>query len=301
MSDAHRPDSRLARRRLAAAAGTFGRHAEVHEEVGNRLLERLDGLRFEPQRMLIAGVGTSHELRAARRRFPKADLYALGPVLGLLRAARARRGLRGVVRGGVSKVIGELEGMPLASGAVDGVISNLILGWAGDLERAVTECARVLRPEGLLLFSTLGPDTLGELRRAWYGADGGDHARVHGFIDLHDVGDALVRAGFLDPVMEAERLTVTYSSVEALHAELRGLGATNVAAGRPRGLTSPGRAHAARALYAREADADGRIPVTLELTVGHAWMGQASRASARDGVATIPLTRIGGRRRTLSR
>ena len=141
----------------------------------------------------------------------------------------------------------DAERLPLADGAFDLIVSNATLQWCNDLGATFTECLRVLRPGGLLMFTTFGPDTLKELRAAWSSVDGDSH--VSPFPDMHDVGDALVHARFADPVMDVERLTVTYAQVRDLMADLKGIGAHNATRQRPRGLTGPRRLAAVQAAY----------------------------------------------------
>jgi malonyl-CoA O-methyltransferase len=145
--------------------------------------------------------------------------------------------------------------------------SNLAFQWARDLTGVFAECRRVLRPGGLLIFTTLGPDTLKELRTATSG-DGKIH--VNRFIDMHDIGDLMIGAGFADPVMDMEYLTLTYDDVKTLMRELKAIGAHNVAAGRSRGLTGK-RALRATELRYETFRRDARLPATFEVIYGHAW------------------------------
>jgi malonyl-CoA O-methyltransferase len=169
---------------------------------------------------------------------------------------------------------------------VDLVWSNLMLQWVNDLPRAFAEFRRVLRVGGLLTFTTFGPDTLQELARAFARIDG--HTHVSRFADMHDLGDMLVQAGFADPVMDREQITVTYPSPAALLAELKAIGATNQTRGRPRGLTGRGR-RAALEDVLRTLAQDGRIPATFEVVYGHAWKGEPKRT--QDGLPIVKVER----------
>jgi malonyl-CoA O-methyltransferase len=178
---------------------------------------------------------------------------------------------------------------------VDLVFSNATLQWVNDLDATFRELLRVLRPGGLLLFSTFGPDTLKELRAAWAAVDGGAH--VSPFLDMHDIGDALVRARFADPVMDVERMTLTYDDIHALMQDLKQLGAHNALSSRSRGLTGRRRLAALREAYERQRRA-GRLPATYEVVHGHAWVtAKAQRQFATDDGVAIPLDAISGRRR----
>jgi malonyl-CoA O-methyltransferase len=171
-----------------------------------------------------------------------------------------------------------------------------MLQWAPDLDRALSEFRRVLTGGGLLVFSTFGPDTLAELRAAWASADGYTH--VNRFIDMHDVGDALVRSGFAEPVLDLEHFTLTYPDLRALMGDLKAIGARNLTAGRSRGLTGRGRLAAAEREYERWRR-DGRLVSTWEVIYGIAWV--PGNASAPDTAGTpgeyrIRADRIGRRR-----
>ena len=182
--------------------------------------------------------------------------------------------------------------MPLADASVDVVYSNLMLQWCDDLDALFAEFRRVLKPRGLLTFSTFGPDTLKELRAAWASVDG--HTHVHRFIDMHDIGDALVRAGLSEPVLDVERFTLTYEDVQALMRDLKAIGAHNAAAGRAPGLTGRGRLRAMSAAYERYRSA-GRLPASYEVVYGQAWGRAPAVASAAPGEVRIPADSIGRR------
>ena len=175
----------------------------------------------------------------------------------------------------------------------DSIFSNIMLQWCGDPEVVFRECARVLRPGGLLTFTSFGPDTLRELRKAWATAD--QYTHVNRFIDMHDLGDAMLRAGLAEPVMDVERYTLTYPDVRGLMRDLKAIGAHNVNAGRARGLT--GRRALERMTAAYESERrDGRLPATYEVVYGQAWALESGlRSSAPAGEIRIPIGRIGRR------
>ena len=175
--------------------------------------------------------------------------------------------------------------------------SNLCFQWIDDLAALFGECARVLKPGGLLAFSTFGPDTLKELRAAWAAVDG--HSHVSRFLDMHDIGDAMLNAGLRDPVLDVERYTLTYSEPRKLLEELRGLGATHADAARERHLT--GKSHYRAMLTAYESmRTDGRIPATWEVVTAHAWgppPGQSRRLPGGGEMASFSLSSLKGSRR----
>ncbi len=255
------------------AGATFDRAAVLHRTVADRLLERLDVVRLKPDRLLDVGCGTGYCARALTRRYRAARVVGLDLSQGM--TARARRKAGWFTR--ARFVNGDAERLPFAPASFDLVLSNLLLHWC-DPAVVFTEFLRVLRPDGLLVFTTFGPDTLRELRHAWRQAD--NEAHVHAFIDMHDLGDALVRAGFADPVMDVERYTLTYDGVPALMRELKSLGAQNANPTRPRGLT--GRARFRRFQSAYEAMAEhGRVPATCEIVYGHAWVPRTFASGRR--------------------
>ncbi len=195
-------------------------------------------------------------------------MLAVDLSLGMLRAAgRQQAWLRPFQR-----VCADAGRLPLADGSADLILSNLMLPWA-DPEIVFAEWRRVLAPRGFLSFTTLGPDTLRELRSAWRQAGrrfAEEGPRVLQFIDMHDLGDALVRAGFAAPVLDVDRYTLQYTEVRQLAADLKALGTRNATIGRPKGLTGPARFAAMQAAYEEFREA-GRLPATYEVVFGQAW------------------------------
>ena len=228
-----------------------------------------------PARPLAAGVF------AVAATIEVAQAFHLADALGFRRGSLLRR---------PTCLCADAEALPLATGSIDFVFSNATLQWCNDLDRTFAELRRVLAPGGLLMFTTFGPDTLRELRAAWAQADG--HGHVSPFLDMHDVGDALVRTGFEGPVLDAEYLTLTYADLSGLLDDLRGLGATNATRERPRGLTSKARWHAMRSAYEVHRT-EGRLPATYEVVYGHAWAPM--QRVAADGTVTLPVSAIGRR------
>jgi malonyl-CoA O-methyltransferase len=296
------PDKSAIRQAFERAATTYDVAAFMQREVGARLAERLDYMKIDPLAVLDAGTGTGEALADLRRRFPVARLHALDLAHGMLGVARQRcadTGLfarLGALLGAKGRttaidwVCADIDRLPYASGSMDLVWSNLTLQWLGDLDQAFRELRRVLRPGGLLLFSTFGPDTLKELRQAFAGIDG--HAHVNGFMDMHDIGDKLPGAGFVNPVMEMDTLTLTYADLRGLLAELKAIGAHTVTDNRRPGLMGRQQWRAFEENYARLRDAQGRYPATYEIVYGHAWVGQSARAPGGRGV--IPIRSMPG-------
>jgi len=257
------------RRAFERAASTYDAHSVLQREVGRRLLEHFEGLVVQPRLIVDLGCGTGGAFAGLRDRFPKARLTGIDIAPAMLRKAVQgvpwwKRALRTDIP---SLVCGDAERLPLAHASTELVFSNLMLQWC-DPVRVFAEVARVLRPEGLFMFATFGPDTLKELRAAFAAAGVDD--RVNTFIDMHDLGDMLVHAGFADPVMEMEMLTLEYSTLEALVRELHALGSRSVAAGASRGLFGKARWRMASEDYERHRRS-GALPATYEVIYGHAW------------------------------
>jgi malonyl-CoA O-methyltransferase len=269
-------DTRRVRRSFDRAAGTFDGAAVLHAEVRDNLLARLDLMALAPRVVLDAGAGTGHASRALIRRYPTAKVVALDFSRQMLHAAAPQQPwLRRFAR-----VCADAERLPLADGSVDLILSNLMLQWC-DPDPVFAEFRRVLAPHGLVTFTSLGPDTLRELRSAWAGVDSCTH--VHRFIDMHDLGDALVRAGFASPVLDVERYTLTYLNVQRVAADLKATGAHNATMGRAKGLTGRRQFAALQAAYEAHRQ-DGRLPATYEVVFGHAWTpGADARRGAQDG------------------
>lgn len=254
------------------------------------MLERLDYVKLLPRRILDAGAGPSPQASQLARRYARAQLVALDFSLAMLRQSKPPGLLQRLTAGRRQVALcADIARIPLAARSIALVWSNMALHWAADLQTAIREFHRVLEVDGLLMFSTLGPDTLRELRSAFAGA--GAQRHVHGFIDMHDLGDMLVHAGFADPVMDMESLTLTYADAIGLMRDLKATGAHNVTAGRPRGMM--GRQRWQRMLAALEATRrEGRLPTSFEVVYGHAWKPEPRMTD--DGRAIIrvePRTR----------
>lgn len=280
-------ERRALRRCLGRTAADHDRAAALAREVESRLLERLDLTRVDPEAALVAPARTGAALDRLHRRFPRARLSLLEPVPELLRRAPRRAGWWR--RAG--RVVGELESPPFPARSFDLVWSNLGLPAVADPEVAATALRRLLRPAGLLMFSSLGPDTFSELREGLDRVMGASAPAPPALLDMHDVGDALVRAGLEGVVMENESFTLTYPDIRTLLLEARATGAGGVLAGRPRGLWTPRRLAALEEALPREG---GRLVVTVEVVYGHAWRPEAGGTPAdAEGRVGIAVDEIG--------
>ena len=273
------------RRQFDRRAARFGRHEFIVREVGRRLIERLQFIRLDPQYIVDVGCGAGGTRRALLERHPRAQWLGVDLSPAMLARAAPPSFLSRLLawrRSPAPRVCAEASALPLAEGSADLLFSNLMLHWHPEPHRVFPEWLRVLRVDGLLLFSCFGPDTLKELRRAY--AKAAIAARPMPFVDMHDFGDMMVAAGFATPVMDVETIRLTYASPQALLGEVAALGG-NPRDDRAPGLVSGRRARALHAALHETADADGRIALSFEVAYGHAWKPQPR---AR-GQATVPL------------
>ena len=258
-------DRRAVARAFDRASSSYDAAAALQERVRIELISRLDELKVEPRAILDLGAGTGHGARALKRRFPAARVVAVDIATGMLERARQQsRWLRRFER-----VRADAYALPFGDGVFDLVFSNLMLQWCDDLDAVFGEIARVLKPGGLLLFSTFGPDTLGELRAAW-GQTGDASNHVNHFFDAHALGSALMQASLAEPVLDVDRIVEGHADVMSLMRELKAIGAHNVTRGRARGLT--GRRRLAAMTQAYEAlRSNGKLPATYEVIHASAW------------------------------
>ncbi|MDR2877300.1 MAG: malonyl-ACP O-methyltransferase BioC [Chromatiales bacterium] len=282
-------DKQRVRAAFDRAAPAYESVAVLQREVATRLEERLELIRLEPQTVLDVGAGTGELSARLSKRYPAAQLVLIDLSRAMLEQARMRGSFFERLRRKRLFVCGDAERLPLAPACADLIVSNLMLQWCNDLEAVLQGLRRALRPGGLLIFTTLGPDTLRELRASWRAVD--LHVHVNAFIDMHDVGDALLRAGFSDPVMDREDIVLTYDSVATLMRELKTLGAHNSTGGRPRGLTGPARLKSMTNAYERFRQ-NGRLPATYEVIHGHCWAPTTSANSSGGREVKIPLSQL---------
>ncbi len=288
-------DTAKLRRSFGRAAQSYDDHAILQLEVQTRLQERLDDATLAPARILDVGSGTGVGTARLRKRYPKAQTLALDLALPMLRTAQKQRSwLRPFLR-----ICADAEALPLLDASVDLLHSNLCLQWCGNLEAVFDNFRRVMRPQGLLLFSTFAPQTLNELRSAFATVDGMAH--VSGFLDIQQIGDALLGAGFRDPVLERDVFTLTYPDLRSLMHELRAIGATNADSGRCRSLM--GMRHLQQVTEAYEAYREnGSLVATYEVVYAQAWAPNAGqpRRSGDQEIASFPIDQLRGSRRRRS-
>ncbi len=293
LDDIYRIDKLRARRSFGRAADTYDAAAILQKMVREEMLSRLDLVKLNPAVILDAGCGTGLASHALQKRYAQSQVLSLDfayPMLQKTRTTRRQTGLlhqlKNLMNGTREHLLcADIESLPLADSSVGLVWSNLAVQWCNDLDRALAEFHRVMQPESLLMFSTFGPDTLRELRTATDAASGNSYTSVSRFIDMHDIGDALVRAGFSAPVLDVERFTLTYDDVTSVMRDLKSIGAHNATDGRARGLM--GKTYFASLAQSYEQfRQNGKLPATFEVVYAHAWRGQNKTAMA-DGVSPI--------------
>lgn len=289
-------DKKAVRAAFTRAARHYDAAAVLQREVADRLLARLDYMRIVPQRILDLGCGTGYATGQLTQHYRQARITGLDLAHAMTQAAQRRSQPRwplglGRYLNRNSFVTADAEALPFADGSFDLIFSSLALQWC-DPDAVFRECRRLLRPGGLFLFTTFGPDTLKELRSAWRAVDPGLH--VHEFIDMHDLGDALVRARFADPVMDVEPLTLTYADVPAVLRDLKAIGAHNATAARRATLTGKGQFARFVQAYDVFRNSDGRLPASYETVFGHAWAPLAGPALSErvEGHAVISLKHL---------
>jgi malonyl-CoA O-methyltransferase len=265
-------------RRLFADPARIAGSDFLRREIAGRMHERLALVKIAPERVLDAGCGAGQDLALLQKTYPAAHIVGIDASAAMLQAAKgpapAARPLNQLfsrlmpAKTGIDRLSGDFGNLPLGPNSVDLVWSNLALHWHPQPDKLFAEWRRVLRVDGLLMFSNFGPDTFKELRTAFAVMDESPHALP--FVDMHDFGDQLVEAGFSTPVMDMEQITVTYSTADALLADVRALGG-NPLATRRRGLV--GRAAWQKMLAALESQRrpDGKLGLTFEVIYGHAF------------------------------
>lgn len=259
--------------------------AKVQQEIGVRLLERLQYLNIKPQRILDLGCGPgffSHELTL---RYPQAQIVGLDLAQAMLVQAKKKQSWRRKW----SLVAADMQNMPFATGTFDLVFANQVIHWGKSLAQVFRELNRIIAVNGCLMFTTLGPDTFMELKKAWLGVN--PYAHVNEFADMHDVGDCLMAERFLEPVVDMELLAVHYATLPKLLKALKAQGVKNINPQRNQGLTGKTAWRQFEHNYSAMQTDLGKYPLTYEVVYGHAWKGGQRKTEL--GIETmIPVSQI---------
>jgi len=267
-----------------AAAEDYDAYSSLQQTVTERLIEAFETIKIEPEKILDLGTGTGRGSKLLKKQFKKAKVYQADLSLEMLKESRKQSSRF------FSKnyfLCANASSVPLSDNSLDLVFSSLMLQWCNDLESVFAEVMRILKPGGLFIFTSFGPDTLSELRESWRKVDGDVH--VNAFVDMHDIGDSLIRNGMDAPVLSVEHMIVSYDECKQLMKELKKIGAQNINSGRRKTLTGKQRLERAVKNY-ETYRRDNKLPATYEVIYGHAWKPKVSNDRFNDpNIQTVSL------------
>ncbi|MEX1201153.1 MAG: malonyl-ACP O-methyltransferase BioC [Methylophaga sp.] len=288
----NRPEKRRVAASFGNAAQSYDDVAILQRQTADELLDRLKLIKIQPQNIVDLGAGTGRNLPLLKQHYPAANIVAVDIAPAMLYQARSRM-RQGIKRFWSDKSIqylaGDAEALPLADNSVDLLYANLALQWC-DLTTSFAEIQRVLKPGGLLMFTTLGPDTLQELRQSWAAVDSYPH--INQFLDMHDVAEAMQQSGLQDAVLDVDRHQLGYSDATQMMRDLKLLGARNQLPGRRKGLTGKQALKNMLAVAEQFRLADGQLPATYEVIYGHAWGAEKQQTVAADGSVRVSLDQL---------
>jgi malonyl-CoA O-methyltransferase len=287
-------DQHWVRRRFDAAARSYANAAVVQREIGNRLLERFDLMKIAPQVILDVGCGPATHTSALRTRFTDATVIAIDQSEAMVDiAAPVARGLLAKLtrKSREAGVVAAMQSLPFKRDCADVLWSNFALQWANDVPALFAEWNRTLKTDGVLMFTAPGPDTLRELQRAVANALPSRNASPHHYTDLHDIGDMLVHAGFADPVMDMEVITLEYKTTDALWTDMRAQAAMSAVASREKGLLTPRAWQRLNEALEAQRGENSMIRVSVEVVYGHAWKVPPKKTLEGHGIVRIDAIR----------
>ncbi len=263
------------------AAQSFDQHAQLQHLIGERLVERLDYVKIKPELILDLGCSTGKFTRQLQQHFKKSKVLGVDLAWQMLSVAQSNGNWLKKWTNKERYTCADAEKLPFADNSFDLIYSNLMLYWLDNPDTAFRELNRIIKPGGLLIFTSFGPDTLKEMRQSWAIAQGKDalgknsnHVRVNRFLDMHDIGDSLTKSGFGGTVMDSETITMNYCSVAQVHADLKAMGETNMNAGRTRNMTGKDLWQTYEQAYNQHKTAENELPTSWEVIYGHAWAGE---------------------------
>jgi malonyl-CoA O-methyltransferase len=278
-------EKKLIQRHFNDKASVYESSAVLQREVGQNMLERLEYVTLKPNVVLDVGCGTGRGVQALMKRYRSAKVLALDVSTGMLQQTRKNSGW--LLK--PSLICGDAESLPLADNSVDLVYSNLMLQWC-EPEKVFAEFLRVLRPQGLLMFSTFGPDTLRELRYSWAQID--QQVHVNEFTDMHLLGDGLMQAGFSEPVMDMDMTRLTYQSARDVMQDLKAIGANTLRRREHKGLVTRNKINRVYAAYESFREG-GVLPASFEVVYGHAWKAETQRKQKTAADVFVPVDQVG--------
>lgn len=275
----------------------------LRREIAGRMMERLALVKIQPQRILDLGCGEGADLSGLQGQYPQAQLLGIDASYAMLAAVRGRqaaaassltrllgkwlpRKADAALAPGGGLVCADFAQLPFKHASVDLIWSNLALHWHPQPDRVFAEWRRVLKVDGLLMFTCFGPDTFKEVRAAFAGIDDAPHTLS--FVDMHDFGDMLINTGFSTPVMDMETITVTYDSIDKLLSDVRAWGG-NPLMTRRRGLLSRKSWSAVVHILEQSRRSDGKIPLTFEVVYGHAFRPAPKTTASGEAIIRLDL------------
>ncbi|VAX01617.1 Malonyl-[acyl-carrier protein] O-methyltransferase [hydrothermal vent metagenome] len=269
------------------AVASYDEAAVLQREIGDRLIDKLDFIKLQPKIILEVGSGTGYCTAQLKKLYPNSDIIALDIADLMLKATKNKLSFLQKIRKQISFICADATHLPFQNNSIDFIFSNLTLQWCPELDVVFKEFYRVLQPNGLLMFSSFGPDSLKELRSAWSEVDSFSH--VNNFVDMHDVGDDMLAAKLADPVLDMEMLTLTYKNIFDLMRDLKNVGAHNINQSRNHGLTGKGQIEKLKQAY-EQFRVEGQLPLSYEVVYGHAWI--APNKVEAHNIASILLNEI---------
>ncbi|MBS0287117.1 MAG: malonyl-ACP O-methyltransferase BioC [Proteobacteria bacterium] len=284
------PNKKDIARSFSLAAATYDKAAFVQKEIANRLLSRLDLLKNPPATILDVGAGTGCVTRLLQQKFTKSKIIGLDLAQGMSLFAKSKQPWQ-LWKNKPFYICGDAETLPFKNKSFDLIYSNFTLQWCFNLPAVFSEFKRVLKPNGMLFFTTLGPQTLIELRKSFQQASSYQH--VNEFTDMHDIGDMLLNTQFSDPVMDMEIITATYPNVKQILEDLKATGARNMNFNRAKGIFGKQTLKRMVQAYDNFKLPGGVYPVSYEIIYGHAWQQERFvHKQDEDGLVRIPADKI---------
>lgn len=276
-------DIKRVRHAFNIASKNYDVFSLLQQTVVDRLIESFEHIKIKPSLILDLGSGTGYGSKHLKQQFKKAQVYQTDLSVQMLRSSR-KQSPRFFSKDRF--LCADANQIPLPNNSFDLVFSSLMLQWCNDPDAVFAEIKRVLKPGGVFLFTSFGPDTLKELRESWRQVDNDVH--VNAFTDMHDIGDSLVRNGMDAPVLSVEHIVLTYDECKQLMRELKNIGAHNVNNGRRKTLTGKQRLQKVIKHYESYRQ-DNKLPATYEVIYGHAWKPEMNKNTKDSNVQSISL------------
>ncbi len=265
----HEFEATQVRESFNAAVASYDDHAVLQREIADRLIDKLDFIKLQPKVILEIGSGTGYCTTQLKKLYPSSHVIALDIADLMLKATKSKLSLIQKIKKQISFTCADAAHLPFQENSIDFIFSNLTLQWCPVLRQVFNEFYRVLKPNGLLMFSSFGPDSLKELRSAWSSVDSFSH--VNQFVDMHDIGDDMLAAHLADPVLDMEMITLTYKNIFDLMRDIKSVGAHNINQTRNHGLTGKGHFEKLKQAY-EQFRSNGVLPLSYEVVYGHAWI-----------------------------